>query len=374
MPRARCLVVASICAAGLAAACHREEPHQKPLVPVRVHAVQEQAPAGGVRFSATIEPSSRVALAWRVGGYVRELLQVPTAGGGRRPVQDGDRVTSGTVLARLREGEYEAKVGQARAQLTEAVALDRQARSDFSRAQALLASASTTKADYDAARARMEAADAKVTGGRAVLAEAESALSDCALRAPMAATVLKRDVEVGSLVAPGTLAFVLADTSSVEALFAVPDVVVQGLGEGSPLTLTSDAFPNTELAGRITRIAPSADPASRSFEVEVTIPNPDGRLKPGMIAALEVERGAATLPLVVVPLTAIVRPPGKSAGYAVYVVGQEDGKDVVHARAVELGEPQGNQIAVTAGLKPGERVVVAGATLVVDGQPVRVAP
>ena len=76
------------------------------------------------------------------------------------------------------------------------------------------------------------------------------------------------------------------------------------------------------------------------------------------------------------PLSAVVRPPGEPEGYAVYVVDSdgEGGAAVARLRRVALGEALGNTIAVTEGLKPGEKVIVTGATLVVDGQPVRVVP
>jgi hypothetical protein len=125
-------------------------------------------------------------------------------------------------------------------------------------------------------------------------------------------------------------------------------------------------------------VAPSADATSRVFEVEVTIPNGDGRLKSGMIASLEVAGAAASaavsaaVPLV--PLNAVVRPPGETAGYAVFVVDGSGERPRARLRRIQLGDVSGNMIRVTDGLQGGERVIVRGATLAVDSQDVRIIP
>jgi multidrug efflux pump subunit AcrA (membrane-fusion protein) len=93
-----------------------------------------------------------------------------------------------------------------------------------------------------------------------------------------------------------------------------------------------------------------------------------------MIANLELARRATAGPVMVVPLGAIVRAPGGPEGYAVYLVLEEEGAHVARLRRVELDEVFGNTIAVSAGVQPGDRVVVAGATIVRDGERVRLVP
>jgi multidrug efflux system membrane fusion protein len=161
----------------------------------------------------------------------------------------------------------------------------------------------------------------------------------------------------------------------VKVVFGVPDVMVDRFELGSSLQITSEAFPGTVFTGRISRVSPYADPKSRVFEVEATIPNPKQTLKTGMIASLKVPEGAETgrRAVVVLPLNAIVRPPHDPAGYGVFVV-ETQGKSVAHARTVKLGELVGNGVLVQDGLKAGESVVVQGATLVADGEEVQVIP
>jgi len=129
----------------------------------------------------------------------------------------------------------------------------------------------------------------------------------------------------------------------------------------------------------VTAVAPAADAQSRVFSVEVTIPNKDGRLRPGLIGTVAINRGAGpaqtagTAPLAV-PLTAIVRSEAGASQFAVIVVERENASDVARVRPVELGQVFGNVITVVKGVTAGERVVVSGPTLITHGEPVKVLP
>ena len=360
-----------------AAGCHRKQATARQPVPVRVEAAQQAGAAAGVRYSANVQPREQVSLAFKSPGYVREILKIAGPDGRPRNVQQGDAVKRGTVLARVRENDYMEKVNQARAQLAEAAAaLDRQ-RLDFARAKTLFESKSLSRADFDAASSGLRSSEAHVTGAKSQLDAAEIALTDCALTAPMDALVLSRSVEEGALVASGTPGFVLADTTSVKAVFGVPDTIVHDLKIGLPLSIGVEAIPGARFPGRITAIGASAERESRLFDVEVTIANPEGRLRSGMIASVEAAPGAAPAAgtvAVAVPLTAILKSPAAPDGYAVYVLHESDGQALARIRNVKLGEVLGSRIAVTSGLAAGERVIVSGATIVNDGDPVRIIP
>lgn len=341
-------------------ACHSKSVEAPPL-PVTVQVVSGGTGGGGVRYSASIRPDVQVDVAFKVSGYVEDIAQVRGADDRMRNVQDGDYVRRGSVLARIRDREYRDAVAQAEAALT-------QAKADFDRVSQMFENKSASKADYDASYAKYQANQAQHD-------QATQSLNDCSLRAPLDGYVLRRAVEVGTLVAPGAAGFSVGDLRAVKVVFGVPDVLVATMKPGTPQNVAAEAVPGVTLRGRITRVAPSADPSSRVFEVEVTIPNTDGRLKPGMIASLEVagataQASAATL----VPLNAVVRPPGNANGYAVFVVEDRQGRQLAHLRRVELGDVTGNFIRVTAGLQGGEHVIVRGATLAVDSQTVRVIP
>lgn len=341
-------------------ACGKQHEHVAQPTPVTVWTVANVAGENGLRYSANIRPDVQVDLAFKVSGYIDDIFQMTGADGRRRNVQEGDFIRKGTVLARVRETEYRDRATEAQAGLTKAKA-------DFNRAARLFENQSIAKADYDAAYAGFTSAQARYD-------QAAQALRDCALQAPMDGYVMRRNVEVGTLAAPGMPGFVLADTRAVKAVFGVPDMIVGQMKMGDYQTVTTEAIPGVEFRGRITRIAPSADPNSRVFEVECTIPNPDNRLKAGMIAALKIAAQASSPSAMLLPLNAIVRPRNDPKGYAVFVVAESNGKSTARERKISLGDVVGNSIAVTAGLQGGEKVIVRGATLVVDSQEVRIIP
>ena len=291
-----------------------------------------------------------------------------------RPVQEGDVVQIGAKLASLRKTDYQQRIAEASAAVSQAVASYHEAKLDAGRDTKLVSAGSLPGATADGSRSRSDSLRAAADGAQARLSEAESALSDSQLVAPMTGVVMKRSIEVGALAAPGTVAFTIADVTSVKAVFGVPDSFLSQIAIGATEQVTTDAFPGVMFEGKVSRQAPSADPRSRVFEVDVTIPNADGRLKAGMVASLTIAEAAkadADLPLV--PLSAIVRPPS-GKGFAVYVVDSATGTTHVHARQIELGEYLGRVVPVKKGLTGTEQVVVMGAGLLGDGQEVEVIP
>ena len=357
-------------------ACGRHPEEKAPARPVRVEVVAGESAAGGLRYSATIQPYEQVPLAFKVGGYVREVRQLPGPDGRLRNLQQGDLVARGTVLARINPADYQERVNQAKAQVAEAQAGLAKARADAARAESLYEAKALTRPDYDGATAGLAAAKARAEGARAQLEATQISLADASLVAPADGVVLSRNVEVGALAGAGTVGFQLADLTRVKAVFGVPDRIVQRVQVGFPLQVTSDAFPGVEFPGRVTAVSPSADAQSRVFNVEVTIPNADRRLKAGMVATVEVTSpgepdiapGSPT-----VSVSAIVKS-SRPGAFAVFVADGPDEGGVAHARDVTLGRISGNRVAVNAGVKIGDRVIVSGASLLVDGDRVRVIP
>jgi RND family efflux transporter MFP subunit len=362
--------------AAVNAACDGAQAEKAPPRPVRVELVQKEAAASGLRYSATIQPYEQVRLMFKASGYVRELRQVPGPDGRLRNLQQGDLVARGTVLARLNSADYEERANQARAQLAEAEAGLAKARADAARAEALYAEKALTRPDYDGATAGLASSTARAAAARAQLESAQIALGDTALVAPADGVILSRDVEIGTLAGAGTVGFVLADLTRVKAVFGVPDTLVQRVTVGAALSLTSDAFATLEFPGTITAVSPSADTQSRVFNVEVTMPNPKRLLKAGMIATVEVATPAAPdiapgSPTVSVAAIVKSRRPG---AFAVFLADGPDGAATARARDVTLGRVSGNRVAVQSGLEVGDRVIVSGASLLVDGDAVRIIP
>lgn len=377
--------------------CNRQKVSlEKSATPVRVAAVKLYTPTGGQKYSASIAPNRQVNLSFKVNGFVDSLYEVRT-GKGEHTVDIGDIVTQGTVLARLRPKDYQLQVSQAssqmqqarqseqtaRAQLQQAEAAALNAQQNFERADALFNEKSLTKSDYDSAKANRDSTRAQVEAARsqvqvsatavntsqASVGTASLALQDTSLNAPFTAAVVQRSVELGTLAGPGMVAFVLADISAVKATFGVSDLVVAGLRTGTRLSIYTEAYPNRQFHGYVSAIAAVADSSTRSFQVEVTIPNDHAMLRPGMIASLDMQQMPKSQAVIVAPLSAIVRQSDASPSFALVVV--EDG--TAHHRPVALGETYGDLIAV-GGIQPGAKVISSGATFVHDGDAVKVIP
>jgi multidrug efflux pump subunit AcrA (membrane-fusion protein) len=382
----------------LASCSHETRKAEKAATPVRVIAVENFTPRTGERYSASIEPTRQVNLAFRVSGFVQYLHQIRSADGRMRSLEPGDMVTAGTVLARLRQEDYDIQLRQAQgqqtaarenekaavAQLGQAQAANVKADADFARAKALIESQSLTQPDFDSAkaqydsarlqleasRAQLDAAVAQLQAADAALASARLAQQDTSMVAPFSAAVVQRNIELGTLAGPSTTAYSLADLNSVKASFGVPDVVAVRLKRGTSLSIFAEALPEREFRGMITSVAAVADRNTRLFQVDLTLSNPQAVLKPGMIATLSLGSPAKVEHMPVVPLSAVVRAHEGASGFAVVVV---DGNQA-RRREVTLGNTYGDRIAVVRGVRLGERVVASGAALIAEGDNVEVIP
>lgn len=353
--------------------CKQQNAAETLPLPVHTATVQLVAVGNGAKYSASVVPYAQVTLAFQSGGYVDSIRQVKSPSGGMRNIDQGDWVQKGTVLATVRQQDYLDKVQQAKAQLARSQAEYDKAKLSFDRVSALYASESATKPDFDSAQAQLASTTASVSGAQAQLSEANVALDYCSLRAPFSGWIVSRNVDLGALVGPATNGFTLADTQSVKAVFGVPDVSMNRVRLGQQLAITTDSFP-TPFTGRVSAISPAADPKSRVFSVEVTIANPRDRLKSGMIASLALDGSQLPQSVLAVPLSAVIRDPGRANGFAVMIAEGTGETETARLRAVELGDIYGNMIAAKGGLNAGEPVITSGVGLIKSGDKVRVIP
>ena len=346
-----------------------------PVVAVTVRAVAASQDSNAGVYTATFKPGQEVEVAFKASGYVDSIKQMMGADGRMRDLQGGDFVKEHDQLASIRCDVYQAQLNQASSALAGAQAELVRAQNDFERNSQLMSVHVVARANYDSAVQQFQSAKSSVQHQEAALREAEINFGYCKLASPIDGTVLDRRIEIGSLAQPNTVAFKVADTSEMKAVFGVSDIAVAQLRPGQSQILHSDALAAVLVQGTITRIAPNADPTTRVFDVEVTVPNRDGKLRSGMIASLQIAEGQPqTAQRATLPLNSIVRPPGRRDAYGVFVVQQNAGKSVARLRDVELGEIVGNEVAVLSGVKSGELVVMRGATMLSDRSEVRVIP
>jgi len=304
--------------------------------------------------------------------------------GRNRELTMGDVVSTGEVLAHVRTRDYQNSLDEAQAQLHDvmerrnsAMATLVQAQNDYERATHLYGSQSMTKQDFDrvqqvidSAKASMHQVEADITNSKAAVAQAELALSDTAVVAPFSGVVVARQVELGNLVGNSTVAFTVADISLLKADFTVSDMVLPTikLGRKIGIRLLDGA---SAIESRITAVSPSADPQSRVFTVELTVPNPKAEFKPGMIGSIELEPTQQGQSHITVPLSSLVQS-DSDHGFALFVLDSAQAPHV-HLRPVQLGANIGGRVQILSGLNLGERVIAFGAQNLHDNDAVRVS-
>jgi membrane fusion protein (multidrug efflux system) len=252
--------------------------------------------------------------------------------------EEGQPVEAGTVLLELDDTRARANLAAAMAVLVESEAR-------LARAVSLREADSLSQSEYDTRLARRDA-------DRAALAVAQSAFSDTKVRAPFGGRVGLRRVSVGSLVTPETVITTLDDTDPIKLDFDVPETALAKVVPGGAVTARSAAWPDETFRGEVASVDTRVDPVSRTVTARALLPNPEGRLRPGMFMTVTLLREEAEA--LVVPEQAIV--PEQSRQF-VYVV---DDAGRVEKRAVETGRRRPSLVEVVSGLAPGERVVAEG--------------
>jgi membrane fusion protein (multidrug efflux system) len=251
---------------------------------------------------------------------------------------EGGQVEAGDVLVELDATRARADVAAARAAMVESEA-------QLRRAAQLRDARSLSQAEYDA---RLAERDAR----RAALAVAEAALEDTTVRAPFEGRVGLRRVSVGSLVDSGTIITTLDDTDPVKIDFDVPETLLAHIASGAAIEVRSAAWDGVVFDGQVEAVDTRVDPISRDLTVRGILPNPRGRLRPGMFVRVELLR--EDVEALVVPEQAIV--PEQSRQFVLVL----DDERRVEKRAVRTGRRRPGLVEILSGLAPGERVVAEG--------------
>lgn len=293
-----------------------------------------------VTVTGTVAPIRVVAVNSQASGALLAVL-----------AEEGTTVRAGQVLARVDAGETGAQLRNAEAQFTVAQAALQRAEQLRERQVITLPEYERDRSAYDAARAQLDAL--RTRAGYATV------------RAPVSGVVTRKEVEAGHVVAPQTRLFEIADLSTMVVPVQVSELDVVRLKEGDPARVTLDAYPGQSFPGRIRRIFPAADPATRLVPVEIALAGEAARaVRPGFLARVSLALGTSS-GVRLVPASAVVGAAGAQAAYVV-----RDG--TVERRPVQTGLNSQGQVEITGGLEPGEAVVVVGNNQLRDGAQVRV--
>jgi len=256
--------------------------------------------------------------------------------------------------ATVKEGDLlvQQDISVEEAQLASAEAASTLARLSLDRAKELRAQSTNAQADLDAASAAFQQAQASGAAIKALIAKKT-------IRAPFAGRLGIRQVNPGQFLHSGADIVPLQALDPIYINFAMPQQNAAQVAVGQPVAVTIDAYAGEIFAGIVTALNPNVDDATRNFQIQATLKNADGKLRPGMFGSVDVQL-PATEKVITLPLTAIVYNPYGNAVYVVERPGKEGGDLTVRQQFVQTGATRGDQVAITKGVKPGDVVVTAG--------------
>jgi RND family efflux transporter MFP subunit len=278
-------------------------------------------------------------------------------------VEEGDRVKKGQVIARLEDSDVTATLQRAGENLRVAEADLKDAKQSLERERILLNEGVVAQAEFDAAEARYNRVVASIDAARFAVKEAEVAVGNTRIVAPFDGTVLKKNADVGEIVAPLTGAassraavVTIADMSSLEVDADVSEANITRVSPNQNCEVRLDAYPERGYLAYVSKVVPTADRAKATVLVKIKFNDYDHRVLPDMSAKITflsadfTQTAASTRPVLTVPATAVATRDGRQVVY-----------QVKENRAVEVpvvvGRPIGNLVEINQGLKEGEKVI-----------------
>lgn len=300
-------------------------------------------------YTATVQPQILNNISSSMPNRIKEIL-----------VDEGQQVSAGQTVAILDDVNtfsYETQVNNAEANL-------KNVQVNYDRAVELLKIGGGT-------RQQVDAMEIQLVNAKNALSQAQRALRNArentVLTSPIAGVVTARNYDPGDMTG-GLPIVTVARIHPVKIVINVTESDFPNVKKGMPATVTFDTYPGEEFSGTVTTIIPTIDTQSRTFGVEVTMPNSDSRILPGMFGRVELNLGTANR--VVVPDQAVVKQQG-SGNQFVYVLNPAD--STVSYNQVILGQRLGDEYELVSGVEPGSEVVVNGQSRLSNGAKVTVA-
>lgn len=323
--------------------------------PVRVAQVALEEQARHLRFSGITRSSRRATLAFQVSGTLAE-----------RPVEVGQTVRRGQLLARLYNPALAPAVDAAAARVAELDARLAQLARDVQRAEDVYARKLISIAEVERVRSEQQVTLASRDLAAAQLAEARQQLAQASMHAPFEASVDAVVFEPGEFVAAGQAAVILSGSGPLEVEFGVPESLVNLFAPGAPVSLALPFLEDREVSGRVLHVGEAGGRAGGLFPVEVVLDEGAADLRPGLTAELHLPVPAE--PTLVVPLAAILDPgTGQPRVFRV-----TEGR--IEPVYVRVGRLQGSHVEVSGPLRQGDQVVVTSLGSLTPGQRVEIIP
>ncbi len=327
------------------------------LRPVRYVTVSEDSVFRDRSFSGISKSSRESRLSFKVSGTVINV-----------PVQIGQRLSAGDLIAEIDPASYVLQAQQAQASLVEAQANDRRARANYDRTKGLYANDNASLNDLESARAQAESASAVVRAAGKALEIARLNVSYTKLTADADCSIASLDIEVNENVASGQQVAAVSCGDAYEVTVDLPESLIGDVDELTPVSVRFGSIPDQEFSAVVSEIAVASAAGSAAFPVVIKITGNQPLLRSGLAADVTFQFYSAVVQGgVVLPVTAVIRDP---QGTFVFVAEREgvDGEAVVRRRAVTLGELSQLGIEVVEGLEIGDLVITAGISVIRDDQ------
>ena len=346
------IAVAALIAATVSG-CNKTAPPTAEARPVRTVIVHEGAEGEIVSLTGQVRAKDEASLAFRVDGRMIG-----------RPVNVGDVLKPGQVVARLDPQIQDSALQAAEANLASNEAVLTQAQLTFGRQQELLKDGWTPRAKFDEAQQKLLTVQAQVDSAQAQVRIAQEQQSYTVLYADAPGAVTATGAEAGEVVRAGQMIVQLARQGGRDAVFDVPEQLMRN-GPRDPvveIALTND--PQVKATGRVREVSPQADSATRTFQVKVGIAGPPEAMRLGATVIGRIQMSAP--PGVEVPASALTETDGRPA---VWVVDPQN--HTVSLRSVAVFRYDPATVVISQGLQTGEVVVTAGVQTLRPGQKVR---
>jgi RND family efflux transporter MFP subunit len=313
--------------------------------PVRVQTVSFSPSEQSLTYSGTIQARIQADIAFRVAGKIIE-----------RPVNLGDHVTAGQLIARLDPTDLRWSL-EAQAQAAAADAADAANASAELRRYTRLGPASPAfmSSEYDKRQSAAAMAQARLAQARRLFAQAQDQLAYTELRADADGAITSLPAQIGQVVSIGQTIATLAHGREIEADVAIPENRLPDIRAAGQISVALWSDPSRPLRGRLREIGALADPASRTFNVRITLIDAPPQDSLGMTAAVRFSRAAGP-PLALLPASALTDAQGSPA---MWVLDAGIARACLHPVQIAAVADNG-MVAVSAGLHQGDQVVTAG--------------
>ncbi|MEB3224988.1 MAG: efflux RND transporter periplasmic adaptor subunit [Synechococcus sp.] len=214
------------------------------------------------------------------------------------------------------------------------------------------------------------AAQKRVIAQQAILAQAQESLTYTQTVAPQSGIILSKKVEAGDTIQAGQTLLEIGDLSAIKVEIQISDRDLSQFTQGQRVNVALDAFPGETFSGEVTRISPVADAAARLIPVEITIPNPAGKIATGLLARVSLNN-PNTNTAVMIPATALKT--GATEQPTIFVPVTQGEETTIQVRPVQVGKEDNGLVEILSGLRAGERYIIKGDRPLETGQMVRLS-